>query len=115
MKTTFLAIIFSLGIFLSANPSAPYMGKWENVSSGSPIKEVVFFADNNVKLSNETYALLQRYSLSPVRGSKERFVGYFESVTLGKVVKRSTVELNLLEVDLIEIQIDGKKLILKKD
>ncbi len=48
MKITFLAIIFSLGVISNRDNPAPYIGKWHNISSTSPIKEVLFFPDNKV-------------------------------------------------------------------
>lgn len=114
MKTTFLAIIFSFGIISSHNNLAPYVGKWRNISSTSPVKEVLFFPDHNVKFSNQTSSMLQRYSLSSSAGADNRFTGFFEVITIGKTVKKSAVELIFLEDDIIELQIDGKKLILKK-
>ena len=114
MKITFLAIIFSLGVISNRDNPAPYIGKWHNISSTSPIKEVLFFPDNKVKFSNSTYSMLQRYSLSSPEGQDNRFTGLFEVINVGKLVKKSSVELNILGDNLIELQIDGKKLILKK-
>jgi len=114
MKTTFLAIIFSFGMISSHNNFAPYVGKWRNISSTSPIKEVLFFPNHNVKFSGLTSSMLQRYSLSSSSKADNRFTGFFEVINVGKIAKKSTVELTFLEDDIIELQIDGKKLILKK-
>lgn len=114
MKTTFLAIIFSFGMISSHNNLAPYIGKWRNISSNSSIKEVLFFPNHNVRFSNRTSSMLQRYSLSSTEGSDDRFTGFFEVFNVGKIAKKSSVELTFLEDDMIELQIDGKKLILKK-
>jgi hypothetical protein len=114
MKTTFLAIIFSLGIISGHDNLAPYIGKWRNVSSNSSIKEVLFFPNHNVRFSNQTSSMLQRYSLSSSGGSDNRFTGFFEVINVGKTAKKSFVELTFLEDNMIELQIDGKKLILKK-
>ncbi|RYF15980.1 MAG: hypothetical protein EOO42_16770 [Flavobacteriales bacterium] len=114
MKTTFLAFIFWLGMLSNHGSSTPYVGKWHNVSSTAAIQEVLFFPGHSVKFSNRTYSLLQRYSISAVNEGSNKFVGFFEVVNVGKVVKKSSVELNFLENDLMELTIDGKKLILKK-
>jgi len=114
MKTTFLAIIFSFGMISSHNNLTPYLGKWCNTSSTSSIKEVLFFPDHNVKFSNQTSSMLQKYSLSSSEGTDKRFTGYFEIINFGKIAKKSAVELIFLEDHIIQLQIDGKKLILKK-
>jgi len=93
MKTTFLAIIFSFGMIFSHNNLTPYLGKWRNISSTSPIKEVLFFPDHNVKFSGQTSSMLQRYSLSSSAGADKRFTGFFEVINVGKIARKSAVEL----------------------
>jgi len=114
MKTTFLAVIFTVGIIFGRNNHAPYIGKWHNTSSTSSIKEIVFFPDKNVKFSNCTSSMLQRYSLLSSEENKNKFTGFFEIINAGKIAKKSPVGLMFLENDIIELQIDGKKLLLKK-
>lgn len=114
MKTTFLAIIFSLGIISNLRKSTPYLGKWHNVANSSSIKEVSFFPDHQVTFSNQTFSIQQQYSLSSHEGNHNRFTGFFEIINMGKIVKKSSVEMKFLEDDLMELKIDNKKLILKR-
>lgn len=115
MKSMFLSFVLYYGLLANAD-QPPFLGKWHNVSKSSAIEEVVFFPDNNVRLSNDTYAFHQRYSLSPTNiGTDNSFNGVFRIVNLGKLVKESKVNLRLLEKDLMELQIDDKKIVLKKN
>ncbi|WP_199121224.1 hypothetical protein [Pedobacter sp. ASV28] len=115
MKSIFLSIFFCCSLLTGYSEKAPFVGKWRNVSKTSTIQEVVFFPDNNVKLSSNTHAFLQRYSLSPNKDNKEEFNGVFRMINVGKIVKESKVSLKFLESDLMELNLNEKRLILKRD
>jgi len=116
MKTIFLSFVLSLGLVVNSDRPAPFLGKWHNVSKTSAIEKVIFYPDNNVRLSNSTYSFNQWYSLSQeVIGSNTLYKGVFKSINVGKLVKESKVSLRLLNTDLMELMIDDKKFLLRKD
>ena len=115
MKSIFLSFVLYVGLLTNSNRPSPFLGKWHNVSKSSAIKEVVFYPDNNVRLSNSTYAFNQWYGLSPDSTGPNKFNGVFREINVGKLVKESKVSLRLLKPDLMELVIDDKKVILRKD
>ena len=116
MKSIFLSFVLYFGLLNNSDRPAPFLGKWHNVSKASAIEEVVFYPNSNVRLSNSTYAFNQWYGLSEdSTGSERSNKGVFKSINVGKLVKESKVSLRLLEPDLMELMIDNKKLILRKD
>ena len=114
MKVLFLAFVFYHGLVGDFANVSPYVGKWYNVSKTSPIKEVSFLSDQNVKFSNNIYTVLQTYTLRPTAVDHNRFVGVFRLLNKGKIVKQSRVDLKLLANDLMELNIDDKRLVLRK-
>lgn len=116
MKSIFLSVVFSCSLFASPDRPASFLGKWHSISKVSAIEEVVFYPDNIVRLSDYRYAFHQRYFLSPDSSKPEgSFKGVFQVINVGKLVKESKVDLRLLEKDVMELSINEKKMILKKD
>lgn len=114
MKSIFLSFVLYFGL-LANTDQLPFLGKWQNVSKSSAIEEIVFLPNHNVILSNGNYAFNQRYILSPVNSDTyNSFNGVFRAINVGKLVKESKVNLRLLEKDLMELEIDDKKIILRK-
>lgn len=116
MKSIFLSFVLYYGLFTNSGHPAPFLGKWHNVSKASTIEEVVFYPNNNVKLSNNTYALNQWYGLSPDSIEPDKsFNGVFRIINVSRLVKESKVSIRLLKQDVMELKIDDKKMIFRKE